>query len=233
MPTPASLAARGRRSLGNSFSAPAVDLLRARFPGRFTVTKGDSLKEVPRYTLPPGTRCDLVHVDGKHSYQHTLLDFLNLVPKARAHALFIFDDQCDPRNCRGWTVVPGEPTLATCDLVSTGLLERIVSFYEGPRQFALFRLNQTAAAHAHNGHRAAAPGAAGAPEPRQLAGRRLRQRPAANTASLPCGPLCTLNWTAPWHNTMWSAHLAKKMEKMQRHFRPRNSTMAGGCPWGV
>ena len=87
--------------------------------------------------------------------------------------------------------------------VNTGLLERIVTFYQGARQFALFRLNQTGAAAVRS---------------RLLAG----EQP-----SLPCGALCSLNWTHPWHNKMWSAHLAKKLEKAQRHFRPPDSACAG------
>jgi hypothetical protein len=184
--------------LANSFSAPAADLLRERFPGRFTVTKGNSLRVVPKFRLPPSTHCDLVHVDGKHSYQNTLLDFLNLVPKARTHALFVFDDQCDPRDCRATTVVPGEPTLATCDLVSTGLLERVVSFYEGPRQFALFRLNQTRAAG-------------------------VRSRLLAGEPAKICGELCNITWTHAWHSRMWAGHLAKKLEEQQKRFRPRDA----------
>ena len=38
------------------------------------------------------------------------------------------------------------PTLATCDLVASGLLEPVVAVYNGSRQFALFRAASTAAA---------------------------------------------------------------------------------------
>ena len=123
------------------FGLRCVAELRRRFGAhRLIIHQGDSLKTVPATPLP---RCDLVHVDGKHNYENTLHDFLNLLPRASPHAVFLFDDQCDAQNCTVPSFVPGEPTLATCDLVTSGLLTPLVTMYNGPRQFAMFRRNAT------------------------------------------------------------------------------------------
>ena len=92
----------------HTWSMGAVRILQARFPGRLTVWKGDSLRTVPRWrAAEPGARCDLVHVDGKHSYFNAVFDFVNLQLHSHAHALYLFDDQCDPTGCDvlNWRVV--------------------------------------------------------------------------------------------------------------------------------
>ena len=79
----------------------------------------------------PSIRCDLLHIDGKHSYKHTVLDVVHLLPAASPNAIAVFDDQCDPMDCDGpperrrgnfVEVVASQPSLATCDLVRAGLM---------------------------------------------------------------------------------------------------------------
>ena len=78
----------------------AVDILTRAFPGRLTIVRGNSIKTVPRWrNATRDARCDLVHVDGLHSYLNTLADFINLRLQAPDHALYLFDDQCDATNC--------------------------------------------------------------------------------------------------------------------------------------
>ncbi len=125
--------------------------LRSRFRGRLHIKAGDSLSTIPRARIDPP--CDLVHVDGRHNYLNTVTDALNFVRHSTGRTLYLFDDQCDPANCTSTNHVPGEPTLATCDLVSSGLLMPLASFYGSPerpikRQFALFHLNATEEARA-------------------------------------------------------------------------------------
>ena len=99
------------------------DHLRDRFAGRFTMHRGDSTVVVPQ--TRPRLSCDLVsptgrasnaphpsacppvrprarrapgqvHVDGRHDYYNTAVDALNLLAHSTDHALYLFDDQCDP-----------------------------------------------------------------------------------------------------------------------------------------
>lgn len=194
----------------------AYALLSARFAGRLTMHAGDSARTVPLANLREP--CDLVHVDGRHDYFYTVGDCLNLLRHTRAQALFLFDDQCDPSGCTSLTVVPGLPTLATCDLVSSGILSPLTSFYgraAAPiaRQFALFRLTASDEARAL---------AAAQPLPK-----------------LPCAPLCDVLWdewdgdanvspTTHAKQKRWRSkyHGAQARRRGQRSYRPDNCSYA-------
>ena len=120
------------------FMTPNLHLLQRRFPGRLTAHRGDSLKTIPAASLV--APCDLVHVDGRHSYGNVMEDAMNFMRKSHPSALYLFDDQCAARNCSGPDAgVAAAPGLATCDMVLAGLLEPVASVFEGQRQFALFR----------------------------------------------------------------------------------------------
>lgn len=108
------------------------------FPGRLTAHIGDSLRTIPAANLLPS--CDLVHVDGRHSYDNTRQDTINFMRISHPSTLYLFDDQCDPLKCSGPNAgVAGPPTRATADLVSEGLLVPVTGIFKGNRQFALFR----------------------------------------------------------------------------------------------
>ena len=102
-------------------SHAALHLLQQRFPGRLTAHRGDSLSTVARARLP--RRCDLVHVDGRHSFRHVVADALNMIPLAAPTAIFLFDDQCRASSCDAGSTVAGEPTLATCELENARFLQ--------------------------------------------------------------------------------------------------------------
>ena len=145
-----------------TYKPKLVSFLKSRFPGRLHTFKGDSTTVVPSTQTP---ECDLVHIDGKHSYYNVIVDFLNMRLKSRRDSIFIFDDQCDPDNCTSTSLVPAQPTLGTCDLVrvhelpslvaphltretdrllslskvATKMIEPVTTFYASNRQFALFR----------------------------------------------------------------------------------------------
>ena len=120
------------------FMTPNLHLLQRIFPGRLTAHQGDSLKTVAAASLV--APCDLVHVDGRHSYENVMHDAMNLMRKSRPSALYLFDDQCNARNCSAPNSrVAAAPGLATCDMVLAGLLEPVATVFEGERQFALFR----------------------------------------------------------------------------------------------
>jgi hypothetical protein len=124
------------------FMQPNLLLLQQRFPGRLTAHVGDSLRTIPAANL--ATPCDLVHVDGRHSYDNTRQDTINFMRMSRPSTLYLFDDQCDPRKCAGPNAGVAEPpTRATSDLVKVGLLVPVTAILNGNRQFALFRQNGT------------------------------------------------------------------------------------------
>ena len=67
---------------GDRFSKPCFTFLRDRFRGadgvsRLFLRAGDSSQTVRATAIPAG--CDLVHVDGRHDYEHTMGDFLSLL----------------------------------------------------------------------------------------------------------------------------------------------------------
>ncbi len=120
------------------FMRPNLLLLQRLFPGRLTAHVGDSLRTIPAANL--STPCDLVHVDGRHSYENTRQDTINFVRTSRPSTLYLFDDQCDPLKCSGPNAGVAEaPTRATADLVRAGFLVLVMGVFKGNRQFALFR----------------------------------------------------------------------------------------------
>mmetsp|Transcript_43266 Transcript_43266/g.113680 ORF Transcript_43266/g.113680 Transcript_43266/m.113680 type:complete len:162 (-) Transcript_43266:101-586(-) len=94
----------------------------------------DLYRRLALSSLDPSTR----------QYEHAAWDALNLLGLSRPSTLLLFDDQCDPHNCRGpnaafavWS------TLATCDMEHLGLIELVVGQYNVMRPFALFRRGTT------------------------------------------------------------------------------------------
>jgi predicted O-methyltransferase YrrM len=205
-----------------------LQLLKTRFPGRILAHVGDSLHTIARTTIAPP--CDLVHIDGRHDYAHTLTDFVNFVPKARADAVYLFDDQCDPERCASTGVVPAEPTLATCDLQLAGVLLKVETHHTATRMWSLFRRNTSvtlpkpaplrsttlpsgdrrSALATHNGRRSVL-----APSLQPL------------YAVLPCARACKLRWTSmltakKWYNlNEWWRHSGRfDAHRWQREVRP-------------
>ena len=120
------------------FMKPNLLLLQRLFPGRLTAHVGDSLRTIPAANLFPP--CDLVHVDGRHSYDNTRQDTINFMRISRPSTLYLFDDQCDPIKCSGPNAGVAEPpTRATANLVSEKLLVPVTAILKGNRQFTLFR----------------------------------------------------------------------------------------------
>ena len=123
------------------------------FPGRVTAHIGDSLMTIPASASTSAAQCDLVHVDGRHSYGNVVLDTLNFMRRSHRRTLYLFDDQCDAASCSGSNVnVAVQPTLATCDMVAAGVLEPVAAIYEGVRQFALFQENSSFPRPARSAH---------------------------------------------------------------------------------
>ena len=118
----------------------ALELLQRRFPDQLVPHAGDATVEVPRAALEQP--CDLVVIDGGHSYANVVSDFASMQAHAAPTARFLFDDVCDVEACEsymdGGAIHQGGPTLATCDLERAGLLRLEASAFGGVRQWATF-----------------------------------------------------------------------------------------------
>jgi hypothetical protein len=87
----------------------AREYLRKRYGSRVTIVDGPSRATIPLHAKKsPGFRCDLVVVDGEHSYVSSLLDLVNLLQYAPCDAPVLLDDVCDQNRCHAHI-----PTLLT------------------------------------------------------------------------------------------------------------------------
>ena len=201
-----------------TYSVQTLAYLQGRFPGRTVPHSGDSTRSIPATALSPP--CDLVHVDGRHSYLNVVQDFVNLLIKSRDDALFLCDDQCEAARCTARPFpVPGQPALATCDLVSSRMIQRIAASYEGRRQFALYRARPGAReeAAARLGQQAAAHD-----EAQRVTGRRLARR-IRSGPFLPCSEQCAVRWhgfEAKSHQAAWDRDERPALLRQQRQLRP-------------
>ena len=82
-------------------SGHAASLLQRRFPGRINVTFGDSHRDiVPFFEAHAGVQCDIISVDGDHSYTGVQIDLSQLEPHLADGGL-IFADDCNPNLGKG------------------------------------------------------------------------------------------------------------------------------------
>ena len=193
-------------NMTDAYKGRNLDVLQSVFPGRLREHRGDSLHTVPSAHIEP--RCDLVHVDGRHSYENTVKDAMNLMAKSHPTALYLFDDQCDVHDCRGSNnFVASRPTLATCDLVAAGLLRPITAVYNGTRQFALFRQGAIRVNHssAHGGH-------------------------FGQAKWLPC-ERCTLNMTVSQRHEKEAKATVQSLVEEQHTLRDKACRAAPEMPW--
>lgn len=83
----------------------SADFLKSTFPGRFHVSWGDSTKALPAFHAAyPGVKCDLVIVDGGHTYDVAHADLKSFASMAWADTRVVIDDTpCDFKWCKGPT----------------------------------------------------------------------------------------------------------------------------------
>lgn len=77
------------------YSAPVVTLLTNSFQERFVLTKGYSVKTLPRFIASmraAGRRCDLILIDGDHGLVGTRNDLKALSEAAGPHTAVVVDD---------------------------------------------------------------------------------------------------------------------------------------------
>ena len=78
---------------GHPYSRPMASYLQATFPGRLTVTWGDSKVTIPAFIKQhPDVRCDLIIVDGGHDYREANADLSNFRRLASKVHLLLVDD---------------------------------------------------------------------------------------------------------------------------------------------
>ncbi len=79
------------------YSKPMAEFLSTMFPGRLTLTWGDSTKTLPLFCEQnPDVRCDLVSVDGGHSFEVAQADINNFRRMANRKNVLVFDDYPAP-----------------------------------------------------------------------------------------------------------------------------------------
>lgn len=103
--------------LGEAFLRSQADLR----PNRLTIVKGDSTKTIPQFhSTHPGFHCDLLSVDGGHTYEIASADIKNMffLANPRFNMVFVDDTNCDRFYC---------VDKAVADAISRGFL----TIYEG------------------------------------------------------------------------------------------------------
>lgn len=118
----------------HSYSKPAADWFSQLFPGRHTITWGDSTKTIPAFKAAnPNVKCNLIFVDGGHDYNVAAADLINFWGMAdpNYNVLLMDDVFCSSVFCQG-------PNAAWTNLISSGAAAQIsaVPTVGGTRGFA-------------------------------------------------------------------------------------------------
>jgi hypothetical protein len=104
----------------HQYANVSAEFLQQNFPGRFTITWGDSTKSLPSFKQQhPDVTCDLLIVDGGHAYEVALSDLSNFMAMAsERHLLAIDDTPCSANWCAG-------PTKAWNELAAKGCIKEL------------------------------------------------------------------------------------------------------------
>ena len=79
------------------FTKPIAEHVKYLFPGRFEIVYGDSTKTIPDAKTTLSGACDLLIVDGGHTYEVAKQDLVNMRSLANPkHNLVVFDDYPAP-----------------------------------------------------------------------------------------------------------------------------------------
>lgn len=78
----------------HAYSERAASLISTIFPGKFTMTKGNSFETVPKFVgeNKNTVSCNVLSIDGLHSYGGVMKDFANFQPITSNNALIFIDD---------------------------------------------------------------------------------------------------------------------------------------------
>lgn len=119
----------------HTYSKPAQTWLSSLFPGRHTITWGDSTQTIPAFKAAnPNVKCNLIFVDGGHDYQVATADLINFFGMADpSYNVVMMDDvYCYSPFCQG-------PNAAWTQLLASGAAVQISANPElaGSRGFAV------------------------------------------------------------------------------------------------
>lgn len=96
---------------GRPYAKPVAQYLETKYPGRLTVTWGDSNQTLPKFQEKyPGVTCDFVMIDGGRSYDMAKADTVNFAKVVTSGSTPVLQHDCpvpgwnDTINgvCRGW-----------------------------------------------------------------------------------------------------------------------------------
>lgn len=89
----------------HDYSHESAVFLQRSFPGRLTVTWGDSTVSLPNFSQAnPSVKCDIIIVDGGHDFHVAMADLRNFMRMAStSHTLVIDDTPCNALHCQGPT----------------------------------------------------------------------------------------------------------------------------------
>lgn len=100
--------------------------LMSRFNGRLQVTFGNSVETIPKFfAANPHYRCNIIFVDGGHTYPVARADLLNFISMAASNNIIIIDDHP--------TVIYGGVTQAWNEVVTTGRVKELMKCTYGGR----------------------------------------------------------------------------------------------------
>ena len=85
--------------LGNHpYAKKAAEYITEHFPGRFSITWGNSINTLPTFVSEnSGVSCDLMVIDGGHFYAAALSDFENFAKMSHSGSIVILDNYPDER----------------------------------------------------------------------------------------------------------------------------------------
>ena len=100
-------------------SLRAIDFLHRAFPGRVTLTAGDTKQTLKAIGHEQSTKCDVISIDGDHSFQGASSDLHNMRALAKpTGSVVIMDDL----RCGSWWC--GPPTAAWYLANKSGLVRQ-------------------------------------------------------------------------------------------------------------
>lgn len=119
------------------YSQEAANFLGTSFPGRLKVSWGNSIKTLPAFKKEsPEVRCDIIIIDGGHSFEVAQADLTNFAPLAAAENIVVIDDTpCVSDWCQG-------PSQAWAEAKRTGVITETESHSMGAgRGFSVGKYN--------------------------------------------------------------------------------------------
>ncbi len=100
------------------WSKPMVERVNDLFPRRFNYIKGNSIKTLPEYSIRvkqgSAPYCELMFVDGDHSYDGALADFLNSIEMMKDGGILVADDYSEdfPGVMKAWAEIESKNLIA-------------------------------------------------------------------------------------------------------------------------